>query len=63
MCAQAEIERLKADNPGLKLSQLKKRAAAEGVPQAEIDLADDSDDPFSHMAELIIDAAAAKAAA
>ena len=32
---------------------LKKQAVAAGVSQAEIDLADNSDDPFSHMTELI----------
>ena len=42
----------------LKLSQLKKRAAADGVPVDAIGGADDSEDPFSHLTELIVGAAA-----
>eukprot|EP01051_Picozoa_sp_SAG22_P024353 SAG22_NODE_6715_length_820_cov_1.762829_1_plen_159_part_10 len=53
--------RMRGELEGLKLSQLKKRAIADGISQAEIDDADDSDDPFAHMAELVVNAAAVKA--
>eukprot|EP01052_Picozoa_sp_SAG31_P052612 SAG31_NODE_13066_length_895_cov_1.095477_1_plen_201_part_10 len=53
------LEALRAELSGLKPSQLKKRAVAEGITAEQMDEADDSDDPREAVLALILAAAAA----
>ena len=52
---------MKAELSALKPSELSKRAAADGVPQAAIDKAVDSDNPKEQLIDLIVRHAAATA--